>query len=145
MYIRCTELPYPQTWSTAQTIWGSIPPVLDPAKHQTRLLDPYCQAAFGINSTTGGVALQRKLGLDADTLARTQRLLIAEGLVDPTTALGPKSWVPGSSRNHSRIIYIGQSAHAEIIQPPTEDDSNALVEARLFVLNSIKGWLGLTE
>ncbi|KAK5236605.1 hypothetical protein LTR47_002556 [Exophiala xenobiotica] len=143
MWLRCTQIPYPQSWSAAGSIWGLIAPIVDPTRNQTRLLDPYCQAAFGINSTGGGDGLQRQLGLDQDTLAATQRLLVTEGLLDPTTGLGPSSWYPGTSRNHSRIIYVGESAHTEVMNPPSPKDSDALVEARIFVLNSIKQWLGL--
>ena len=144
MWLRCTEIPYPQSWSAADTIWGENGPVLDAKKNQTRTLDPWCQAAFGISSIESGSALQRHLGLDQHSLENTERLLLTLGLDDPTAGLGPSSWFPSSSRNHSRIIYVPESAHIQVMMTPDPTDSNALVESRVFVLNSLKKWLDIT-
>ncbi|KUJ13345.1 uncharacterized protein LY89DRAFT_672563 [Mollisia scopiformis] len=136
-WLRCTQIPYPNPFSTAETIWG---PIL-PDYTQAHLMDPYCQAAFNMSSIDGGAALQRKLGLDQYTLENTERLLMTEHLLDPIAAYGPLSWNPGSSRQRSRIMYIGQSAHAETLQPPARTDSEALVMARIYISNSIAEWL----
>lgn len=110
MRLRCNHIPYPNSWSGTDSIWG---PNL-PDYTQEHLLDSNCQASFGIKSVNGGEALRRQLGLDQQTLENSTRLLVVEDLVDPTTALGADSWNPVTSRNHSRIMYIGQSSHTEL-------------------------------
>ena len=109
------------------------------------LLDPFCQAAFGIDSIDGGAALQKALKLEDVTLSNTPRLLVVEGLVDPTTALGPIGWLPGGGRNHSRIMWVGQAAHGEVTRWPALTDSTAITEARVYIVNTMKEWLGMTK
>ena len=139
LWLRCTQIPFPNPYSTAETIFGPIQPDLTKA----HILDPWCQASFGIDSIDGGEAWQRELAVDQHTLETSERLLIVDGLTDPITAFGANSWNPGSSRNHSRIMYVGQSAHTEVQRPAVATDSEALVQARLYIFNSVKQWLGM--
>lgn len=142
-YLRCTQIPYANPSTHADSIFGEI--IAEPSVNATHYLDPYCQAGLGIDSIDGGTALQEELKLDDATLQNTERLLVVEGLIDPTTGLGPTSWLPGSSRNHSRIMWVGQSGHGEVGRRPASTDSTALTEARLYIINSMKGWLGMTK
>lgn len=141
-YIRNTQYPYPNPSSGADSIWGETVPS---SQNTTHLLGPYCHAGFKVSSITGGAALQASLKLDDTTIANTDCTLVMEGLIDPTTALGPGSWLPGHVRNHSRIIYIGQSAYGEVALPLATTDSTAVTDRRTFILNSMKEWVGITQ
>ena len=139
LYLRCTQIPFLSQYTAANSLWG---PIL-PDYTQEHLLDPYCQASFGIKSIDGGEALQRKLGLDPYTLQNTPRLLIAQNMIDPTTSTGPDSWNPGPSRNDSRVMFNSHSSHVEATFPSDPLDSDALVQARKCIMSNIKGWLGM--
>lgn len=106
-------------------------------------MDKFCQASFGFESVTGGIAYQRKLGLDRENLRNTKRLLLSMGEFDPVSSFGADSWNPGSSREHSRTLFIGQSAHVADVLLPNKLDPEALVQARMYELASFKNWLGL--
>ena len=140
-YIRCTQYPYPGAYSGASSIWGKV---ISKGFSMSHVRDWECQQAFNISSIAGGVALQKALKIDQATIVNTSRILITEGLTDPTTAVGPDSWLPSGDRNHSRIMWIGQSAHGEVDRRSATTDRTALQEARVYVTNSMKGWLGMT-
>lgn len=137
LYIRCTYFPFPDPYSTADSIWGpNLPDYSEP-----HILDPYCKAVFNMSSVDGGLPLQRKLGVDLETLSETQRLLFTEGLTDPTTFFEPK-FNPGSSRNGSRVLYIDKAGHTADIFAANATDSQSLTNARVITLNTLKEWLG---
>ncbi|KAK6385681.1 hypothetical protein LTS17_001252 [Exophiala oligosperma] len=142
-YIRCTYLPYPGAYSRPESLWGHV--TSKAWNESSAARDWECRQAFNVSSVTGGVAFQKSLKLDQDTLVDTSGLLVTEGLIDPTTALGPASWLPGRGRNHSRIMWVGQSGHGEVTRMPAATDSTALTESRLYILNGMKEWIGVTK
>lgn len=137
LYMRCTYVPFPDPYSTADSIWGANLPDYSEAY----LLDPYCKAIFNITSVNGGLALQRKLGIDPGMLRATERLLFTEGLLDPVTFFEPKL-EPSHSRNGSRVLYIDGAAHTADILAANATDSQGLMNARVITLNMLKEWLG---
>lgn len=137
LYMRCTYFPFPDPYSTSDSIWG---PVL-PTYTEPHILDPYCRAVFNISSVDGGLPQQRKLGVDPDTLAQTQRLLFTVGLWDPTSFFELK-FNPSASRNGSRVLYMDHTAHTADLLSANETDSQGLTEARAITLNTLKEWLG---
>lgn len=137
-YLHCTYIPFPAGYTKPDSIWGSVPPHYSSKRDQ----DDACQAAFGINSTEGGLKYQREIGLDQATLENTTRLLFILGTMDPSSALGPDFHNPRHSLNHSRVLHVNQAAHAQD-GTPLKTDSSPVVQVRQFELNAIKSWLGV--
>ena len=105
-------------------------------------MDAMCQSNIGINATTGGDAFLQSLNFTTAHIANTTRVLVVNGLADPVTALSPRlSVLPAHSRQHARVMYVGQSAHTETASMPFPDDSDALKMARVYVMNSVREWL----
>lgn len=140
-YIRCTYYPYAGWFSSGETIWG---PNLPDYKLKN-LNDPYCQASFGFDAVNGGLAYQQELGLDQQSLENSTRLFVSMGMFDAISTQGPDSWNPGPSRDDSRVFFINQAAHTADMNAGQPTDSEALNLARRYELNSIKGWLGITD
>jgi hypothetical protein len=42
-------------------------------------------------------------------------------------------------------MRVGQSAHGEIALPPAATDGTALTEARVYIMNTMKEWIGMTQ
>lgn len=136
-WLRCTYLPYIDVVSQEGSIFGAILP----NSSYDRYFDPWCQASFQMNSVEGGTAFINRLGLDPATIENTSRILAPFGMTDPITALGPDSYNPGPTREHSRVLFVSQSSHGDVYQPASPTDSEALVDARTNIVNSIKEWL----
>lgn len=136
LWLRCTQIPYPDPFSTADSIFGSIPPDFS-KKH---LLDPFCQPSFGIESIEGGPELQRRLKLDDASLKNATRLAVGQGLQDPGVPLGPGSWYSGSSPDASRNMFISESSHVEPGYRADPADSPATSYAREALFNYLKAW-----
>lgn len=139
-YMVCTYFPSNGfMYSRPSSIFGAYLP--DMTKKSVN--SDVCQEAFGIEASVGGNDLRRKMGVDSHTLQNTPRLLLSEGLMDPVTYAGATPWLPGSDRNHSRVLYISEGVHGSDTQPTTELDPQAVVQARIYELNSMKEWLGV--
>lgn len=137
LYIRCTYFPFPDPYSTTDSIWG---PVL-PTYTEPHILDPYCKAVFNISSVDGGLPQQRILGVDPETLIQTQRLLFTAGSIDPSTFFEP-AFNPSASRNGSRVLFMDGMAHTADLLKANETDSQGLTNGRAITLNTMKEWLG---
>jgi hypothetical protein len=139
-YIVCKYALGPRfQYSRAASIFGEDMP----DSSITNVNDDMCQKAFGIKAMDGSDEYMHSLGFDDQSLANTTRLLASEGLTDPVTALGASYWYPGSSRDHSRVVYISQGAHASDMEGPLANEPQALTDARRYELNSMKEWLGM--
>jgi hypothetical protein len=147
-YLQCTYLPQLNGFTSNSSIWGVNSPDLfiEASKGHTRLLDPWCMAAFNISSVDGGPEYQRSLGLDLNTIKATPRLLLTAGLLDPVTAAGTPAWYPGQhTMEDSSVYYISGAAHAADLIAENEADSQGLNEARIAYVNIMKAWLAGTD
>lgn len=142
-YILCTSLPFLHySYARAETIFGAITPDLS----FDNINNPWCRKTFGIDAIDGGEAYDKAHLTDDYTLEHTERLLISEGLADLTTAYGPRPWLPGSGRQHSRVIYITEGDHvSDVGRPNATNDLRAVTQARTFEINSVKEWLACDE
>lgn len=141
LWLRCTQIPYPDPFSSADSIFGSIPPDMT-KKH---ILDPYCQPSFGIDSIEGGPQLYERLKLDDASLKNATRLIVGQGLMDPGVPLGPGSWFAGSSIDASRSLFISESSHVEPGYRADPADSPATSYAREAMFNYLEAWSGRAE
>lgn len=141
MWLRCTQIPYPDPFSTAGSIFGSIPPDMS-KKH---ILDPYCQPSFGIDSIEGGSELQARLKLDQASLKNGTRMVVAQGLMDPGTPLCPGSWFTSSSVDASHNIFISESSHVEPLFRADPGESPATSYAREALFNYLEAWSRRSE
>jgi hypothetical protein len=100
-YIRCTQCPYPNPSSGADSIWGKIVP---PSQNTTHMLGPYCRAGFNISSVTGGAALQASLKLDDASIANIGRILAQDLGCQDIVEITPRSCLWDSLRT-ARLHY----------------------------------------
>lgn len=140
LYIRHTYLPYPDGFTTPDSIWG---PNL-PNFQQEHLLDYACEPIFNRSWVDGGLPLQARLGIDQPTLEATERLLITLGTRDPAAYFEPY-FPPNHSRNGSRVWMVDQGSHAADLIAADETDYQGLINARAMTLILLKEWLGYTE
>ncbi|KAF2101770.1 hypothetical protein NA57DRAFT_73210 [Rhizodiscina lignyota] len=138
-YMRCTYLPHFDQYAAPSSIWG---PLL-PDYTQKHLLDPMCTAAYGFQCVDGGEQFIRRIGLDTETVQSTDRLLLVENLMDPTTYIGMEFFYPGNQRNNSRVMLVDGSSHGADLLVSMESDSEGLKRARSAQLNTFKEWLGM--
>ena len=143
-YLLCTDFPYIHyAYAQAGTIFGATAPPAGLAS----INNVWCPKTFpGIaHAVVGGERYDRANLMDDATLQNTKRLIISQGLYDPTTAYGPRPWLPGPTRDGSRVVYISGGSHTvDFAASNATYDLQSVREARVAELNSMKEWLGMT-
>ena len=143
-WIWCNTIPYAIPQASEKSIFGLV----DVAGTHPRINDAMCQRGFGINSIEAGPAYEKQLGLDAETLTRTGRIVFWYGGNDPVTSIGTMRDLglmlnPSGNTSATQAIYATDAGHTQEQLPSLANDTAALNTTRHFEKQSIKQWLGM--
>lgn len=141
-WILCTYFPYTDNvFTSSSSIFGAYLP--DTTTNNVN--DQLCQSSFGIPAVSAE-GIREKYKITQPQLEGLARIIFAEGMVDPVTALGPSPFYVGngeglSESEKAKMIFISGTGHGEDLFAEFPNDSSALKSARRAELESIKEWL----
>lgn len=137
LWIRCTYYPTLDIYTHPDGIFGPILP-----STEGNLLDPWCNASFGIPAVTGGPEYIKSLGLDDESLMAMTNLIVAEGLQDPYYAMGPRSWAAGvHTAKEARYLPIVGGGHVADLLREDPSNSASILGIRAGEVTTMKMWL----
>ena len=140
-WIWCTIIPYALPQASAASMFGPI----DMTQGAARINDPMCQRGFGIDSIEAGPTYAKEIGIDAETLKKTERLVLWYGGSDAASSIGSIQdlWLPSGDTMSSQVVFVTAAGHAQDQNPSLSNDTAALNSTRHYEKQSIKRWLDL--
>ena len=139
-YLHCFQVPFPDAFASASSVFGAIPPNLNYPSTQ----DPICRGIFNKPALIGGPEYVKKLGLDDANLAKTERLIMSYGTWDPVSGMSALGWhTGGDSVMKSRTLWVTGAGHGKEILMSVPTETDAIATARKSELESIKEWIGM--